>query len=162
MKSDVVDALFRKYYNEAFLYTVTLCGSRETAEDIVQTAFYKALQSSDNSIGNFKAWLLAVCRNEYFGIMRRKKYFSDEELDETFADLGEDMLSSIIRQEEYQELYREISRLKANQKEVVELFYFSNLTTQQISVIIGSSEGNVKVLLYRARLALRENMGGNL
>lgn len=161
MKPDIADELFKKYYNEAFLYSVTICGSRDTAEDIVQTAFYKALQTSDNSIENFKAWLLAVCRNEYFGIMRRRKHIADDELDESITDQREDMLSSIIRQEEYQQLYRAISRLKPNQKEVIELFYFSNLSTRQISEIIGSSESNVKVLLYRARLALRENMGGN-
>lgn len=161
MKADIADELFKKYYNEAFLYTVTICGNREAAEDIVQTAFYKALQTTDNSIENFKAWLLAVCRNEYFSLMRKKKHISDEELDENSACPNEDMLTNIIRQEEYQQLYRSISRLKTNQKEVIELFYFSGLPVEQISKITGNSESNVKVLLYRARLALRESMEVN-
>lgn len=161
MKPDIADELFRKYYNEALLYTVTICGNRETAEDVVQTAFYRALQTSDDTITNFKAWLLAVCRNEYFSMARKKKHIFGEELDENHPDMSEDMLSHIIRQEEYLQLYRAISRLKPNQKEVIELFYFSDLSIRQISEITGSSENNVKVLLCRARLSLRENMGGN-
>ena len=42
MKSDIIDLLFSQYYNEALLYTVSLCRNRTVAEDIVSNAFFKA------------------------------------------------------------------------------------------------------------------------
>ena len=159
MKTDIVDDLFKKYYNEALLYTMALCSSQTTAEDIVQSAFFKALQTSDNEIHSFKAWLLAVCRNEYFTLLRRGKFLSGTEPDENAADLRESALDEIIRQEEYQALYRAIAELRKEQREVIVLFYFSRLSVRQISGITGNSESNVKVLLYRARAALKKEMG---
>ena len=41
MKPDVVDQLFTQHYNEALLYTISLCKNRTVAEDIVSTAFYR-------------------------------------------------------------------------------------------------------------------------
>lgn len=158
MKSDIVDELFKKYYNEALLYTIAISENETVAEDIVQTAFFKALEAPNESIREFKPWLLAVCRNEFFGMARRKKFLADSEPDENHPDRGESALERIIRQEEYQELYRAIAKLKDNQREVIELFYFSNLSAKDIAMIIGSSESNVKVLLYRARISLREQM----
>ena len=35
MKSDIVDQLFSQYYNEALLFTISLCRNRTVAEDIV-------------------------------------------------------------------------------------------------------------------------------
>ena len=104
MKSDVIDELFRKYYNEAFLYTLSICRNRELAEDVVQTAFFKALSTTDNNIKSFKSWLLTVCRNEYMTICRKqKKYFSDEP-DENIPDENEKVLETIIKKEEYRAL----------------------------------------------------------
>lgn len=158
MKSDIVDELFKKYYNEALLYTISICRNETVAEDIVQTAFYKALEAPSNSIKEFKPWLLAVCRNEFFSMTRKKKFFTENEPDENQPDSAESVVDRIIRQEEYQALYHAISKLNDSQKEVILLFYFSNMTVKNIAIITGSSEANVKVLLYRARLSLREKM----
>ena len=68
MKHDVVEELFKKYYNDALLYTLSLSKNRAVAEDIVSNAFYKALIKIDEERDGeyFKSWLFTVCRNEYF------------------------------------------------------------------------------------------------
>ena len=71
MKSDIVDKLFSEYYNEALLYTVSICRNKTVAEDIVSNAFFKALTLADDSVQSFKPWLLTVCRNEYISIYRK-------------------------------------------------------------------------------------------
>ena len=156
MKSDVVDQLFTQYYNEALLYTISLCKNRTVAEDIVSTAFFKALTMSDDSVRNFKPWLLTVCRNEYFSLCRKESRFTGEEIPEELEDGREELIESIIRKEEYRSLYRAISLLPDAQKEAVTLFYFSGLSVQSISEITGKSETNTKVLLCRAREKLRK------
>ena len=156
MKADIIDQLFSEYYNDALLYTVSLCRNRTIAEDIVSTAFFKALTLSDDSIRDFKPWLLTVCRNEFVSTCRRSSRFIGEEIPENLPDNREEVIESIIRKEEYRSLYRAIELLPDTQKEAVTLFYFSGLPVRSISEITGKSETNVKVLLCRAREKLRK------
>ena len=86
MKPDVVDQLFTQHYNEALLYTISLCKNRTVAEDIVSTAFFRALTMSDDSVRNFKPWLLTVCRNEYYSLCRKETRYTGEEIPEDLAD----------------------------------------------------------------------------
>ena len=158
MKSDVIDQLFSQYYNEALLYTISLCRNRTVAEDIVSNAFFKALTLSEDSIRDFKPWLLTVCRNEFISICRKNSRFTGEEIPEDLADDQEEVIEGIIRKEEYRSLYRAIGLLPDTQKEVITLFYFSRLSIKSISEITGKSETNVKVLLCRARDKLRSIM----
>lgn len=158
MKSDVIDQLYSQYYNEALLYTISLCRNRTVAEDIVSNAFFKALTLSEDSIRDFKPWLLTVCRNEFISICRKNSRFTGEEIPEDLADDQEEVIEGIIRKEEYRSLYRAIGLLPDTQKEVVTLFYFSRLSIKSISEITGKSETNVKVLLCRARDKLRSIM----
>lgn len=160
MKNDIIDSLFKKYYNEALLYTISICRNNALAEDIVSEAFFKALSSADESIRNFKPWLLTVCRNEFLMYCRNRSRMADDEISEEIAVQEDDALSRIIRQEEYRALYRAISLLPYNQKEPVILFYFNGLGVKEIANIVGKSESNVKVLLHRAREELRKNMEG--
>ena len=160
MKPDIIDQLFSQYYNEALLYTISLCRNRTVAEDIVSNAFFKALSMSDDSIRDFKPWLLTVCRNEFISVCRRDKRFTGEEIPEDLADDREEVIDSIIRREEYRSLYRAIELLSDTQREAVMLFYFSGLSIRNISDIIGKSETNTKVMLCRAREKLRTIMEG--
>ena len=158
MKSDIIDQLFSQYYNEALLYTISLCRNRTIAEDVVSNAFFKALTLADDSIRDFKPWLLTVCRNEFISVCRKNSRFTGEEIPEDLADDREEVIEGIIRREEYRSLYRAIGLLPDAQKEVVTLFYFSGLPIRSISDITGKSETNIKVLLCRARDKLRTVM----
>ena len=158
MKPDIIDQLFSQYYNEALLYTVSLCRNRTVAEDIVSNAFFKALTMADDSIRDFKPWLLTVCRNEFISLCRKNSRFTGEDIPEDLEDSREEVIETIIRKEEYRSLYRAIGLLPDVQQEVVTLFYFSGLPVKSISEIMGKSETNIKVLLCRARDKLRKIM----
>lgn len=118
MKPDIVDELFRKYYNDAILYTLSLCRNKEYAEDIVSTAFYKALASED-SIQSFKPWLLTVCRNEYYSQCRKNSKISGDLISEEIADESESAADAIIRTDEYKALYHAIALLKKDHREAI-------------------------------------------
>lgn len=154
MKGNELEELFLKYYNDALLYTLTLCKDKALAEEIVADAFYKALESVDGSVQNFKYWLLRVCRNLFYNHTRRAKRHT--ELPESLADEREHVLDKIIANEEYQALYRAIDLLPVFQKEVITLFYFEGLTINEISNVIEKSPTNTKVILFRARENLKE------
>lgn len=159
MRKDIVEELFKKYYNNALLYSLSLTKDKAQAEDIVATAFFKALRTADGKIGNFKPWLIKVCRNTYLDSVvdhRRKR-----ELTEDIIDESEQAVDKIIRDERHQALYRAISLLPVPQREVVLLFYFEDLSVKQIAEAVNKTLDNVKVLLYRARENMRKILEDN-
>lgn len=156
MRSDIIEQLFIEYYNELMLYMLSVCRDKHLAEDIVSEGFFKALMTADDDIKNVKAWLITVCRNEYFTYCRKNKKTSAVELNESVPSSEISLLDKIIKDEEYRALYRTLLLLHEEQKEVLTLFYFSGMSVKEISVIIGKSEENVKVILHRARKKLKE------
>ena len=154
MKHDAIEELFLKYYNDALLYTLSLTKNPLLAEEIVSDAFYTALKTADNEVRSFKAWLLKVCRNLFLNGLRKSRRLT--ELNENIQDSGEDLLDGIIRKEEYRALYRAISLLNENYKEIITLFYFEDLSVKDIAMVTGKSEAVVKVSLFRGREALKK------
>lgn len=156
MRTDIIEQLFTEYYNELILYMLSVCRDEHLAEDIVSEGFFKALMTADDDIKSIKAWLITVCRNEYFTYCRKNKKLSAIELDETLPSSEISLLDKIIKDEEYRALYRTLSLLHADQKEVLTLFYFSGMSVKEIAAITDKSEENVKVILHRARKKLKE------
>ncbi|MBE6639486.1 MAG: RNA polymerase sigma factor [Ruminococcaceae bacterium] len=154
MKADVLESFFAKYYNDALLYSLSLTKDKANAEEIVSTAFFKALHTADDDIRDFKPWLLTVCRNTYLSNCRKQSRYT--ELHDYLADDGEELLDRIIKDEEYKALYHAIGQLAKEQTEVITLFYFENLSIRAIGEIMAKKETSVKVLLYRARENLRK------
>lgn len=153
MKSDVIEELFLRYYNDALLYVLSLTKNKAQAEDVVSAAFYKALRGKDEEIKNFKPWLMKVCRNVWFDAHRRRK--REVKLTDNIIDESESAIEKIIKGESHKALYKAIDLLPEAQKEVVILFYFEELRIKDVTKIVGKSEDSVKVLLYRARENLK-------
>ncbi len=154
MKADILESFFAKYYNDALLYALSLTRDRSNAEELVSIAFFKALQTADDDIREFKPWLLTVCRNTFLSKIKKQSRYT--ELHDYLADDSEELLDRIIRDEEYRALYHAIGRLSKEQNEAIILFYFEEMSIRAIADIMGKKEAAVKVLLYRARENLKK------
>ena len=73
MDGQVLLRLYEAYGRELFLYLYSLCKSRETAEDLMQETFVKALLSLPDGHANVRAWLYMVARNLYYDMCRKRK-----------------------------------------------------------------------------------------
>lgn len=153
MDHDLVEQLFKKYYNDVLLYAMSLTKNASEAEDLVSEAFFKALATSDD-VKNFKAWILKVCRNLFLN--KRRKHAKDVELSEDISSERDEVLSQIVKDENYRALYNAIGLLPPNLKEVILLFYFEDMRIDAISSIVGKSESNVKVMLFRGREQIKK------
>ena len=161
MKNEVLEELFKKYYNEAKLYVASLCRDSALADEIVSSSFYKAFTKLDEAGNNFKFWLFKVCRNTYFDMLRRRGRLTA--LSESMASEEDgDLADRLIKQEEYAALYRAISLLKENLREVIELYYFGEMSVAEIAGITEESTANVKVMLYRGRMKLKQILEGQI
>ena len=153
MDHDLVGPLFKKYYNDVLLYAMSLTRNASEAEDLVSEAFFKALAAVDD-VKNFKAWILKVCRNLFLN--KKRKRSKIVELSEDISSECDDVLQQIVKDENYRALYNAIGLLPQNLKEVILLFYFEDMRVDAISLIVGKSESNVKVMLYRGREQIKQ------
>ena len=160
MKNDAYERLFRRYFNEAKLYVTSLCRSETLAEDIVSESFVKAFSLIDEEKESFKFWLFKVCRNAYFDYLRKARRLTA--VRDNMADDGADLAERLIEDEEYRALYRAIALLKDNYREVIQLYYFDELSVSEIADITEQSVQNVKVQMYRARNKLKEILEGQI
>ena len=153
MKSTAWENLFRKYYNEALLYVFSFCHNRALAEDLVQEAYMRAIRSIDEEKDGFKFWLFKVCRNLYFDTLRKNK-----KVEAITSDMppNESLVDDVIQKDEYRALYKAISILKDDFREIVRLYYFDSMSVKEIASIVDESVDNVKIKLYRARLKLKD------
>ena len=95
MRSDAVEELFKEHYNDAYLYTLTITKNAQEAEDIVSVAFFRALNTADKKIRDFRPWLIRVCRNEIYSRGRRSGKTTALEGD--VADEAENAVEKVIR-----------------------------------------------------------------
>lgn len=155
MKSDFIAELFSTYYKQSVLYVYSLSKDFALSEDIVSNTFFKALSTFNGDAPHFRAWLFTVCRNEYYTRYKKRKKNCEYALTENIIPSAPDILDTIIRDEQYRALYRAISLLADDQREVITLFYFADFSIREISLTMGKSESNTKVLLHRARKTLK-------
>ncbi len=98
-----------------------------------------------------RSWLLKITANEARQICRRRgRTVSWEELD------GEP--AAPARETEDGSLWKAVQALPCDQREAVVLFYYEDLTTEEIARIVGAAPGTVRVRLSRAREQLRKRL----
>ena len=153
MDHDLVGQLFKKYYNDVLLYAMSLTKNASEAEDLVSEAFFKALATPDDA-KNFQAWISQVRRNLFLNTIL--KYAKGFELSDDISSELDEVLCQIVKDENYRALYNAIGLLPPNLKEVILLFYFEDMRIDAISSIVGKSESNVKVMLFRGREQIKK------
>ena len=156
MEGDALQQLYMKYKTPIYLYLYAMCRNPAVAEDLTQDTFVKALLSLSGEHDNVKAWLYMVARNLYLNYRKREvRNISWDEIPHQ-EDIGEDQLvAQLILSEKKRLLFRGISKLPANKREVLELQYFGGLTQKEIAAVLGLSNANVRVLVLRAKRELK-------
>ena len=132
-----------------FLIALSFTRSRADAEDVMQNVFLKLwihrekLEDRDH----VDRWLTRVTVNECRSLLRfRRDTVSYEEI--------EALCGSASRPEE-QDLIWVVMRLPKDQRTVVHLYYYEQLSVQEIAKLLHITQAAVKKRLSRARETLR-------
>ncbi len=126
------------------------------AEDAVQETFLKAYRS----MGEFRkesserTWLTRIAVNTCRDLLR-SRWFRHIDRSVKIEDLPEPGAPAGL---EDTSLYETILRLPVKQKEVVLLYFYQNMTMQEVSDILQISVSNVSRRLESARKTLRKKL----
>lgn len=138
--------------NRLSIYKVAkgILNNQYDIEDAIQNTIIKAYEKigtlKDNKF--FKTWIIRILINECKDILRKNKRIIslDKEINqEVYIDVYENI-----------DLIRAINLLGEELKIVTVLFYFEDMTTKDIALILEIPEGTVRSRLSRARQKLRE------
>jgi RNA polymerase sigma-70 factor (ECF subfamily) len=152
-----------RYSRPVYSLVIQMVSSPEDAEELVQDIFLKAFRALDKFRGNssFSTWLYRIAYNQAVSATRKQKngqkneyLYTDESTYLIPDEEAEQFLCLSDSEEKILELTRAIDRLSVEEKALITLFYYEDKTTDELAVILGLSQANVKVRLHRVRKKL--------
>ena len=141
-----------KLYNFIYRYT----RNRQDAEDLTQDTFVKAFKNFHryDSKYAFASWLFTIGRRTVFNHYRRARRMEPMEFD--IADESERPDGAAEKQDNRNSVWEAAKKLKKEYREVLVLKYIEDFSILEIANVLGKTQSNIKILLFRARNQLRK------
>jgi len=155
------EALIERHYDAIvrFFRTKTQVG----ADDLVQRTFLVCAEKLATFSGNasFRAFLFGIARNVLFEHLRAK--LRDGRPDSALGasaivDLAPGVSTVAFRRAEQRMLVGALQQLPLELQLVIELYYWEELSIDELALVLEVPAGTVKSRLHRARTLLRDNM----
>lgn len=154
-KKDQIAELYRQYRNSLLVIAASYTRSKQDAEDLVQSAFTKAILSYEED-GSFLYWINKVMRNEWYSIVRkRQKERTLEGLPEIPAE-GEDPLEILIHDSRRSQLAKMIADLPERYRDIMIDYVYLGRTDEQIALDYGTNAANIRKIRSRAKKMLED------
>ena len=158
MSAEAGERLYEAYYMRVYSYVMTLSGSQQTAEEITQETFFRAMSKSASfrREADEVTWLCSIAKNLFCDEKRREKKTGPvpEELP---AD-GKSVEQIAADRDSSFRIHLALHALEEPYREAFELRVFGELSFREIGTIFGKTENWARVTYHRARLKLQERM----
>ena len=148
-----------------FKISYRIVNDEEAAEDLVHDSLIKANEKGlvFPSLNDAKYWLIRVVKNASLNYIKRK----DRERKAYEKVLYEEHRKSqngetdLLREETKEKAREALKKLPKNLREVLMLREYGDLNYKEIGKVLGITEGNVKVRVFRAREQLLKLIGAD-
>ena len=145
---DSPEVVIRRYSDMVYRLAFARTGNRSDAEDLYQEVFLRYLTRAPafTSEDHRKAWLLRVavnCANRFHTAPWRKR---TEPLSEALS----------VPAPEGEDLWGELRRLPEKDRTVLHLYYYEDMTTEEIAQMLDRNPATVRSQLLRARAKLKK------
>ena len=133
---------------------------KELAEDILQEAFVKIwnnFSSYNNTKGRLFTWLLNITRNLAIDTLRSKSYKKQVKI-QGYENSVDNFIDNTSGTGQFDSLgiRRHLTLLKKDQKQIIDLAYFSGFTQEEIAKQLSIPLGTVKTRMRTAIMELRK------
>jgi len=155
--------LVERHTGAVFNTAYRLLGNRADAADAAQDTFLRAYRAlhTFRTDAPLKPWLCRIAAN--VSLNRLKRHKPTLSLDDhpagtdppAIPDLLAEPQQAVLAAERERELRAAILALPPNQRAIIELRHFQELSYAEIAAALKISVANVKIKLFRARKALR-------
>ena len=152
--------LVDRYKDLVFTLAIGMLKNREEAEEVSQDTFLKAYRSLAKFKGDskFSTWLYKVAYNTCLDrIKKNKRKFNEVAIDE-FTEHQiktiDNALESLERNEHKETIQKCLQMLPSEDGFLLTLYYYEDLSLEEISKIVCIESNTAKVKLFRARKKL--------
>ncbi len=158
---------FKKLYDATmqllFRISYRVVNDEEAAEDLVHDSFIKANEKKMlfPSMDDAKFWLIRVVKNASLNYAKRKvreakAYHKALYEGRQHVESGE---IDLLKAETVMSAKKALEKLPDTLKEVIILCEYTDMNYKEIGKVLGITEGNVKVRVFRAREQLAKLIG---
>ena len=142
--------------------------TKEEAEEVSQDTFIKAYKNLSSFKGDskFSTWLYKIAyRNCLDRVKKNKQKYQTDTINEITINKIEstDSILNQINRKERAEIMKEcLSKLPEDERSLLWMFYFDELSLKEIIEVTNLSASNLKVKLHRARKRLLQVVTRNV
>lgn len=165
-----LEELIDRYQQKVFAYILMVVHDKELAEDLFQDTFIKVINTlklgAYREEGKFNQWLMRITRNlviDHFRRCQKMTYVDNNESGDIFDNFSEPAMSieqTIITRQIHESLHELIALLPEEQKEVLDLRIYKELSFKEIAektnVSINTALGRMRYAIINLRKMAKE------
>ena len=171
VNESVLEVLINRHQSKIFSYILNLVKDESLAQDIFQDAFFKVINTlrkgNYNEEGKFLPWVMRISHNlviDHFRRSKRMPIFDGGDDFDIFSVLPlkeGNVEDKIIIDQIHQDVRKLIEQLPKDQKEVLILRHYQDLSFKEIAdltdVSINTALGRMRYALINLRKVIQEN-----
>lgn len=154
MEKNEFEQAFRRNNKRLYLIALSFTANHQDSEDVIQNVFMKLWKTDTDfeSDEHTDKWLTAVTVNESKNLLKsafRKKQALFAEYAATYS----------FECEQSEDLFNAVMSLPKKLRTVIHLYYYEDMSINEIAVILKVKQSAVKTRLHRARVQLKNKLG---
>ena len=153
------EVLVTRYQTKLQSFVTYLIHDPAAAQDVVQGSLinlYKTIDRVDTG-KKFSSYLFSVTRNHAISFLRSRKQHAPlhEALD---AASGESPEAALMQKDESMRIEKALDMIDNKYKKVISLYYYDNLSYEEIGILLKTPVNTVRTHLRRAKDALKKEL----
>lgn len=152
--------LYDRYQLKIYRFIFLKVSKKPEAEDLTQQVFLNAWENiSDYEFRGFpfSSWLYRIANNAVIDYYRSgRNYQSFDELSDERAMDFPDWAKELDRDFDFQLVKNSLSRLDSDYQSVLIMKFIEDLSNKEIAIVLGKSEGAIRVIQHRALKQLKK------
>jgi RNA polymerase sigma factor (sigma-70 family) len=151
---------YEEYYPRLFAYIYARVGRVHQTEDLVSEVFERAYSKMD-SLRNkdaFTTWLFTIARNVIVSNARKasRETIVDPEVMREMSPSTASVETELLQREEWEGIAKAVRNFPQREQDIISLKFDAELSNAQIADIMGLTEPNVRVIIFRTIRRLKK------
>lgn len=152
------EALYRKYVAQVYSFALYELRNVQAAEDLTAQVFMRALaglpgfrEQAEPPASSFRVWLFQIARNTLSNERRRTRRHPEAPIElAEMMPARDNVAREVVTRDELARAWDAIDRLPEAGRQAIVLRFVHEMSTREISEVLGRTDGSVRVLIHRA------------
>lgn len=161
LSTDEFSQIYEMYFNRVYKYICYRINNHYEAEDLCSQVFETVItkyHTFSEEKAKFDVWLFAIARNtvtDYFRSRKKRFHFSLDSITELILSKPSPE-ELAIRDDEHQAMFQAMAKLRDKERNIIAMKFAAGLKNSEIAELMGVSESNIGVVVYRIINKLRK------